>query len=64
MKFAIFGTCKKCGGYMINILDDFTAQYVIPIIKCQKCGYYDEELDYKITEILLSRKALSVPKGE
>ena len=39
-KMGVLGSCPECKvGYLVNVLDGFTAQYAIPVWACNRCRY-------------------------
>jgi len=50
-KLIIYGTCKKCGGYLVNTVDNLTASFGCLNIACNSCGTLDMEVEENIREI-------------
>jgi len=48
----IYGTCPKCGDYLVNIMDDFSASLGALNIGCKRCGYMAVEQEMKIRQLI------------
>lgn len=48
----IYGNCPKCGHYLINKMDDFTASLGALNIGCSHCGYIAINEETKIRELI------------
>ena len=49
-KLIIYGTCKECGGYLVNTVDELSASLGCLNIGCLNCGQPDMKLEEKIRE--------------
>lgn len=51
-KLIVYGNCPKCGGYLINTMDDFSAFCgAEPNVKCQNCGHHATDVEDEIRRI-------------
>lgn len=60
----IYGTCPKCGDYLVNIMDDFTASFGCLNIGCKRCGYMAIKEETKIRELIRKHGLTGLNFGE